>query len=183
MNTITKVVSTVTALLVTGAGLAVAAPASSATPIVRKTMYSGVAVITLDKSLKKISKAIVVDPPAKKDGNHLSFPVVGVEGNGIMLAGGTRAGTNPVITTKDDGTATMTISVGGRSVEIFTITGWNMRDTSKKGKITKQRWSGDVHLTRNQIVVDTMNAGFGKPIFQAGQAFGEIDVTIKLTRG
>ena len=183
MNSVTKVISTMTALLATGAGLAVVATSSSAAPIVKKTTYSGVAVITLDKSLKKISKAIVVVPPAKKAGNHLSFPVVGVEGNGIKLEGGTRAGTNPVITTNDDGTATMTISVGGRSVEILTITGWNMRDTSKKGKITKQRWSGDLTLTKNQIVVDAMNAGFGKPIFRAGQGFGEIDVTIKLTRG
>ena len=183
MNVVTKLVSAATALLVTGAGLAAVAPASSAAPVMRKTTYSGTTKITLDKSLKAVANRIVVVGPAKKNGFTLTFPVVGVEGNGILLAGGTRAGTDPVITTKDNGTGAISLTVGGASVEVFTIKDWAMHHTSKKGKVTTQVWHGDLYLTNNKAVVDRMNAGAGKALFKVGQGLGTIEATIKSTRG
>lgn len=183
MKIASKLVSIACAVLVTGAVLTVAAPSSSAAPVVKKTTYSGNATITLDKSLKAIANRIEVVAPAKKNGLTLTFPVVGVEGNGILLAGGTRAGTDPVITTNDNGTGAISLKVGGASVEVFTIKNWSVHHTSKKGKVTTQVWHGDLHLTRNQTVVDRMNAGAGRTLFKAGQGLGTIDTTIKITKG
>ena len=182
MNVVTKLVSAATALLVTGAGLAAVATASSAAPVMRKTTYSGTTKITLDKSLKAVANRIVVVAPAKKNGFTLTFPVVGVEGNGILLAGGTRAGTDPVITTNDNGTGTVSLTVGGTSVEVFTITNWGVHHKSKKGKVTTQVWHGDLYLTTNPVVIDRMNADAGKALFKAGQGMGTIRANVKSTK-
>lgn len=165
------------------AGVAIAAAPSSAAPAGKKTTYSGITVISLDKSLKPVADQMVLVAPAKKKGSKLTFPVVGVEGNGILLAGGTRAGSDPIIITKDNGTGAITLSVAGTSVEVFTISDWKVRDTSRKGKVTTQRWQGVLHLTQNQAVVDKMNAAAGTKFFTAGQVFGKIRTTVKSTKG
>jgi len=183
MRTVTKFISAGSALLVAGAGLAVAAPTSSASPVVKRATYSGSATIALDKSLKAVANRIDVVAPAKKKGFNLTFPVIGVQGNGILLAGGTRAGTDPVITTNDNGTGAMSLTVGGASVEVFTIKNWSVHHTSKKGNVTTEVWQGDLYLTRNQTVVDRMNAGAGRTLLKAGQGMGTIRTTVKITRG
>ena len=183
MRTMTKIVSAGSAFLVAGAGLAVVTPTSSAAPSAAKVSYSGNTTITFDRELKAIANRIVVVAPAKKEGYSLTFPVVGVEGNGILLAGGTRAGTDPVITTKDNGTGTVSLTVGGTLVEVFTIKNWAVHHTSKKGKVTTQIWHGDLYLTKNQVVVDRMNAGAGKNLFKVGQGLGTIRATVKATKG
>lgn len=184
MKLMTKLVSASSALLVVGSAFAVSAPTASAAPVVRKTTYSGTTTISLNKSLKAIAHRIIVVPPAKKKGSTLEFPVVGIKGNAILLAGGTRAGTDPVITTKDNGTGTISLTVNGStSVEVFTIANWAVHHTSKKGKVTTQVWHGDLYLTKNQFVIDRMNADAGKALFKAGQGLGTIHATVKATRG
>lgn len=182
MKISTRLISAASALLVTGAGLAVSMPASSAAPTARSTTYSGTTTISLNKSLRAIAHRIVVVSPAKKMGSTLTFPVVGVEGNGILLAGGIKAGTDPVITTKDNGTGSVSLTVGGTSVEVFTIRNWAVHHKSKKGKVTTQVWRGDLYLTTNQVVIDRMNADAGKALFKAGQGMGTIRATVKATR-
>lgn len=182
MKTLMKLVSAGSAALVAGAGLAVLAPASSAEPVARKTTYSGSMTIKLDSSLKAIANRVEVTPPAKKKGFNLTFPVIGVEGNGILLAGGTRAGTDPVITTNDNGTGAVSITVGRASIEVFRIKNWALHHTSKKGEVTTQIWHGDLYLTSKRSVVDALNAGVDRPLFKAGQAMGTIHTTVQVTK-
>ena len=183
MRALTKIVSAGTSFLVALAGLAVVTPTSLAAPSATKVSYSGSTTITFDKSLKAIANRIVVVAPAEKEGYSLTFPVVGVEGNGILLAGGTRAGTDPVMTTKDNGTGSVSLTVNGASVEVFTIKNWAVHHTSKKGNVTTQVWHGNLYLTKNQVVVDGMNAGAGKNLFKVGQGLGTIRATVKATKG
>lgn len=178
-----KIVAMASVGLIAGTGFAISAPASVAAPVAKKTTYSGSAVISLDKSLKPIIKKVVVVPPAKKRGTTLVFPVVGVEGDGILLGGGTQAGSDPVIVTNDDGTGALTISVAGTAVELCSISKWKVRDTSTKGKVTTQRWQGVLYLTDNQLVVDRLNEEAGRKVFTAGQLFGVIRATVKSTKG
>lgn len=186
MSLTKKIVSVAAGVaLIAGAGAIAASPVSASKD---KTTYSGKTVISFDKALAPVVASIVVVAPATKSGTMLGFPVTGIGGDGgVLHSGGITIGgieaLNPVITTNADGkTATVSLSVSGNPIPVFTIKHWKPGKPSKKGKATTTVWRGDLHMTDNQAIVDVLNGAIGQAVFTPDQGLGQIRTTIVATK-
>lgn len=165
--------------LVAGVGMA-AAPAATA-----KTTYSGTTLISFKKSLAPVVAGIVAVKPAKIAGTKLTFPVSNVttKGTVILHKGAVKIGavevSDPVITVdaaKKAATVTVTSALG--PIELFTVKHFKMTSGTKKQQI----WQGDLHLTTNTLVVDTLNSAVGADVFSPGMGLGQLRTTINIKK-
>jgi len=165
--------------LVAGVGMG-AAPAATA-----KTTYSGTTLISFKKSLAPVVKGIVAVKPAKIAGTKLTFPVTNVttKGTVVLHKGAVKIGavevSDPVLTVdaaKKAATVTVTSALG--PIELFTVKHFKMTSESKK----QQVWQGDLHLTTNTLVVDTLNSAVGADVFSPGMGLGQLRTTINIKK-
>ncbi len=163
------------AALVAGAGLAAAPAATSATPSKAAT---GTTLISFKKELAPITAGITPVDPAKKSGNRLTFPVVDVTKNVIGHSGGITIGgvtvSNPKITIDNKAkTASITVDSPLGVIELFTVK--HLKTYNKTKTVVRQ---GDLHLTSNQQIVDTLNTLVGAAVFTADMGLGQIRITV-----
>ncbi len=169
--------------LIAGAGAMAATPAAAS----KHVKISGKTIISFDKALAPIVAGIEVVAPATKSGTMLGFPVTGADGNGVTHSGGIKIGgieaLNPVIIINTEtGGAIINVSVGGNPVPLFNVKNFKAGKPSKKGKATTIVWSGFLHMTDSQAIVDIVNGAIGQPVFTPDQGLGKIRTTIIETK-
>ncbi len=161
------------------AGPVVAAGTAQAAPVT-KAKASGTTLISFKKELAGITKLFGVVKPAKYEGSRMTFPITAVKGKIIKHSGGIKAGdltlTNPVMEVNaDKKRARITMTYDDGSVNVFYAKHFKVKADGVDGQV----WQGNLHLTKNQVTVDTINQALGVKSLEPGMGLGQIRVTIK----
>lgn len=172
------VVLAASAALVAGPAVAAGSVAQAA-PVV-KAKASGTTLISFKKELAGITKLFGVVKPAKYIGSQMTFPITAVKGKIIKHSGGLTAGQlklmDPVIEVNaDKKKARVTMTFDDGSVQVFYAKHFKVKADGVDGQV----WQGDLHLTKNQVIVDTVNQALGVDSLEPGMGLGQIRVTIK----
>ena len=166
-----------TAALIAGPAIAATAPAQAATP---KAKASGTTLISFKKEYAGIIKLIKPVKPAKFIGSKMTFPVTAVSGDIVKHSGGITVGgltlTNPIITVNaTKKTAKVRMAFNGTKVEVFTAKHFKVKADGVDGQV----WQGDLHLTKDKVVVTALSEALGVDTLTPGVGLGQIRVTIK----
>lgn len=166
------------AALVAGSALAAGSVAQAAPAPTAKA--SGTTLISFKKELAGITKLFGVVKPAKYSGSKMTFPITAVKGKIIKHAGGLTAGNlklmDPVIEVNaDKKRARVSMTFDDGSVKVFFAKHFKVKADGVDGQV----WQGDLHLTKNQVIVDTINEALGVDSLEPGMGLGQIRVTIK----
>jgi hypothetical protein len=159
--------------VVAGSTVAQAAP-------VTKAKASGTTLISFKKELAGITKLFGVVKPAKYQGSLMTFPITAVKGKIIKHAGGLTAGDlklmDPVMEVNaEKKKARITMTYDDGSVNVFYAKHFKVKADGVDGQV----WQGNLHLTKNQVTVDTINQALGVDSLEPGMGLGQIRVTIK----
>jgi hypothetical protein len=158
----------------------VAAPAVMATSAAQAAPASGTTLISFKKELAGITKLFGVVKPAKYSGSQMTFPITAVKGKIIKHAGGLTAGQlklmDPVIEVNaEKKRARVTMTFDNGSVQVFYAKHFKVKADGPDGQV----WQGNLHLTKNQVIVDTVNEALGVDSLEPGLGLGQIRVTIR----
>jgi len=178
MNLRKTLIASATAVALVAAPAAITSgPVQAATP---KAKASGTTLISFKKEYAGIIKLITPVAPAKFIGSKMTFPVTAVNGNVVKHSGGIKVGgvelSNPVITVNAaKKTAKVRMAFAGTMVEVFTAKHFKVKADGVDG----QMWQGDLHLTKDKVVVKTLNDALGVDSLTPDLGLGQIRVTIK----
>ena len=167
--------ATAAALALTVGGALAAAPAQAA-----PEKASGTTLISFKKQYAGIFKLVKPVAPAKFIDSRLTFPVTGTNGTQVLHSGGIELSStkfmDPIITinaAKKTAKITMTFEDG--RIPVFTAKHFKVKANGVDGQV----WQGDLHLTNNKTVVETLNLLLGVDSLTPGLGLGQIRVTVK----
>lgn len=167
--------ATAAALALTVGGAVVAGPAQAA-----PEKASGTTLISFKKEYAGIFKLFKPVKPAKFIDSRLTFPVTGTDGNKVLHSGGIQLSNtkfmDPIITinaAKKTAQITMTFEDG--RIPVFTAKHFKVKASGPNGEV----WQGDLHLTKNKTVVETLNLILGVDSLTPGLGLGQMRVTVK----
>ena len=168
--------ATAIALIAAPAAL-VAAPAQATTP---KAKASGTTLISFKKEYAGIIKLMQPVSPAKFIGSKMTFPVTSVSGDRVKHSGGIKVGglelSNPIISVyAAKKKASVRMAFQGTMVEVFTAKHFKVKADGVDGQV----WQGDLHLTKDPVVVKTLSEALGVKTLTPGVGLGQIRVTVK----
>lgn len=178
MNLRKTLIASATAVALVAAPAAIASgPVQAATP---KAKASGTTLISFKKEYAGIIKLIKPVAPAKFIGSRMTFPITAVNGNVVKHSGGITVGgvtlSNPIITVNAaKKTATIRMAFAGTTVQVFTAKHFKVKADGVDGQV----WQGDLHLTKDKVVVKTLNDALGVNTLTPDLGLGQIRVTIK----
>ena len=178
MNLRKTLIASATAVALVAAPAAIASgPVQAATP---KAKASGTTLISFKKEYAGIIKLIKPVAPAKFIGSRMTFPITAVNGNVVKHSGGITVGgvtlSNPIITVNAaKKTATIRMAFAGTTVQVFTAKHFKVKADGVDGQV----WQGDLHLTKDKVVVKTLNEALGVNTLTPDLGLGQIRVTIK----
>ena len=170
------------ALIATATAVAlVAAPSIAAGPAqAAPEKASGTTLISFKKEYAGIIKLIAPVKPAKFINSQLTFPVTGVDGDEVLHSGGIKISNtkfmNPTITVNaDKKRATITMEFEDGRIPVFYAKHFKIKADGVGGQV----WQGNLHLTKNKTVVETLNLLLGAESLTPGLGLGQIRVTIR----
>ena len=170
------------ALIATATAVAlVAAPSIAASPAqAAPEKASGTTLISFKKEYAGIIKLIAPVKPAKFINSQLTFPVTGVDGDEVLHSGGIKISNtkfmNPTITVNaDKKRATITMEFEDGRIPVFYAKHFKIKADGVGGQV----WQGNLHLTKNKTVVETLNLLLGAESLTPGLGLGQIRVTIR----
>ena len=180
MNFRKTLIATATAVALVAAPAAIASgPVQAATP---KAKASGTTLISFKKEYAGLIKLIKPVSPAKFVGSKMTFPITAVNKGGTVIrhSGGITVGgvtlSNPIITVNvAKKTAKIRMAFAGTTVEVFTAKHFKVKADGVDGQV----WQGDLHLTKDKVVVKTLNDALGVDSLTPDLGLGQIRVTIK----
>lgn len=167
--------ATAAALALTVGGALAAAPAQAA-----PEKASGTTLISFKKQYAGIFKLVKPVAPAKFIDSRLTFPVTGTNGNQVLHSGGIELSStkfmDPIITINTGKkTAKITMTFEDGRIPVFTAKHFKVKASGTTGEV----WQGDLHLTSNKTVVETLNLLLGVDSLTPGVGLGQIRVTVK----
>lgn len=170
------------ALIATATAVAlVAAPSIAAGPAqAAPEKASGTTLISFKKEYAGIFKLVAPVKPAKFINSQLTFPVTGVDGDEVLHSGGIKISNtkfmNPTITVNaDKKRATITMEFEDGRIPVFYAKHFKIKADGVGGQV----WQGNLHLTKNKTVVETLNLLLGVESLTPGLGLGQIRVTIR----
>ncbi len=170
------------ALIATATAVAlVAAPSIAAGPAqAAPEKASGTTLISFKKEYAGIFKLVAPVKPAKFVNSQLTFPVTGVDGDEVLHSGGIKISNtkfmNPTITVNaDKKRAAITMEFEDGSIPVFYAKHFKIKADGVGGQV----WQGNLHLTKNKTVVETLNLLLGVESLTPGLGLGQIRVTIR----
>lgn len=170
------------ALIASATALAlVAAPAIAAGPAqAAPEKASGTTLISFKKEYAGIFKLIAPVKPAKFIDSRLTFPVTGTNGDLVLHRGGIQISktkfTNPTMKVNaDKKRASITMQFEDGRIPVFYVKHFKIKADGVGGQV----WQGNLHLTKNQTVVDTLNELLGADSLTPGLGLGQLRTTIR----
>jgi hypothetical protein len=170
------------ALIASATALAlVAAPAIAAGPAqAAPEKASGTTLISFKKEYAGIFKLVKPVKPAKFIDSRLTFPVTGTEGDLVFHSGGIQISKTKFMkpTLKVNAAkkrATITVEFEDGRIPLFYVKHFKVKADGVDGQV----WQGNLHLTKNKTVVDTLNEIMGVDSLTPGLGLGQLRTTIR----
>ena len=170
------------ALVATATAVAlVAAPAIAAGPAqAAPEKASGTTLISFKKEYAGIFKLVAPVKPAKFIDSRLTFPITGVDGAQVLHSGGIKISNtkfmDPIVTVNEaKKRATITMAFEDGRIPVFYAKHFKVKADGVGGQV----WQGNLHVTKNKTVVETLNQLLGADSLTPGLGLGQIRVTIK----
>jgi hypothetical protein len=159
----------------------VAAPVLAASPAqAAPEKAGGTTLISFKKEYAGIVKLISPVKPAKFIDSKFTFPVTGVNGDEVLHSGGIKISNtkfmDPILTVNaDKKRATITMTFEDGRIPVFYAKHFKIKADGVGGQV----WQGNLHVTNNKTVVETLNQLLGVDSLTPGLGLGQIRVTIK----